>query len=104
MCKDPLAGVQPGTTKDQACGMFTKCITCNNRQNFFYTSVDNVVHTLLWNDALNKAYDQGKIQKTGEWRAWAQFIRVNLLACLVLNLVFFWFNFWFGNLVWACFW
>lgn len=76
MCKDPLAGVQPGTTKGQACGMFTKCITCNNRQNFFYTSVDNVVHTLLWNDALNNAYDQGRIQKTGEWRAWAQFIRV----------------------------
>ncbi len=76
MCKDPLAGVQPDTTKGQACGMFTKCITCDNRQNFFYTSVDNVVHTLLWNDALNKAYDQGIIQKTGEWRAWAQFIRV----------------------------
>jgi hypothetical protein len=76
MCKDPLAGVQAGTTKGQACGMFTKCITCNNRQNFFYTSVANVVHTLLWNDAINKAYDQGKIQKTGEWRAWAQFIRV----------------------------
>jgi hypothetical protein len=76
MCKDPLAGVQIGTTKGQACGMFTKCIICDNRQNFFYTSVDNVVHTLLWNDALNKAYDQGRIQKTGEWRAWAQFIRV----------------------------
>ena len=76
MCKDPLAGVQPGTTKGEACGMFTKCITCNNRQNFFYTSVDNVVHTLLWNDAINKAYDQEKIEKTGEWRAWAQFIRV----------------------------
>lgn len=76
MCKDPLAGVQLGTTEGQACGMFTKCITCNNRQNFFYTSVDNVVHTLLWNDAINKAFDQGKIEKIEEWRAWAQFIRV----------------------------
>ncbi len=76
ICKDPLAGVQPGTTKGEVCGMFTKCITCNNRQNFFYTSVDNVIHTLLWNDAINQAYASGKIELTNEWASWAQFIKV----------------------------
>ena len=76
-CKDPRAGVQPGTTKGEVCGEISQCMSCPNRRHLFVTTEANVTHLLLWNDALVYAFKAGLIANPPEreWKMWSLFIR-----------------------------
>lgn len=76
-CRDPRAGVQPGTTKGEVCGEISQCMSCPNRRHLFVTTESNVVHLLMWNDALVYAYKAGILANPPEreWKMWSLFIR-----------------------------
>lgn len=79
-CKDPRAGVQPGTEKGEVCGEISQCMTCPNRRHLFVATESNVAHLLMWNDALVSAYEAGFIANPPEreWKMWSLFIRSTL--------------------------
>lgn len=76
-CKDPRAGLQPGTKKGEVCGEISQCMSCPNRRHLFVTTESNVAHLLMWNDALVYAYKAGIIANPPEreWKMWSLFIR-----------------------------
>ncbi len=76
-CKDPKEGVQPGTTKGEVCGEVSQCMLCKNRNHLFVASEGNLIHMLLWNRALIKAYESGRLgdELAREWKMWGYFIR-----------------------------
>lgn len=50
LCKDPRAGVQPGTDPGEVCTKQQNCPTCS--QMFFVASPENVCDLILWHDHL----------------------------------------------------
>ncbi|GAB1259650.1 hypothetical protein [Aurantivibrio plasticivorans] len=79
-CRDPRAGIQPGTQKGENCGAISKCMTCGNKKNLFVVTENNIVQLLQWNEALKKADEVGEIDVVEEtdWAFWCVFIEVVL--------------------------
>ncbi|WP_019604686.1 hypothetical protein [Teredinibacter turnerae] len=75
-CRDPMAGVQPGTKKGEVCWAISQCMTCNNKRNIFVVTEENVVHLLQWNEALKSASRAGyiNVMKEAPWAFWCVFI------------------------------
>ena len=80
-CKNPREGIQPGTKKGEVCGEISQCMVCPNRSHLFVATEHNLLHVLLWNAALIKAYKDGVLgdQPIREWRMWGYFIESILL-------------------------
>ncbi|NRP10381.1 MULTISPECIES: hypothetical protein [unclassified Marinobacterium] len=78
ICKDSDAGFQPEGNKN-GCGLFLKCITCDNREPSFFATQDNVVQLVMWGAAIENGVDAGIIKKdidgSGEWTMWALFVQ-----------------------------
>lgn len=75
-CKDPKAGIVKGTIKGEVCGEISQCMVCGNRRHLFVASENNLVHLLMWNQALLFGLEIGRISNPPqpEWRMWAMFI------------------------------
>lgn len=76
-CRDNLSGFQEGSDVGKPCTQVSKCLTCEKRSNLFVATEDNVVHLLLWNDALSHASDHG-IDISEKWLLWVAFIETML--------------------------
>lgn len=78
ICKDSDAGFQPEGNKN-GCGLFIKCITCDNREPSFFATQDNVVQLVMWGAAIENGIDAGIITKdidsSGDWAMWTLFIQ-----------------------------
>ncbi|WP_407531678.1 hypothetical protein [Vibrio parahaemolyticus] len=79
-CKDPKAGFQEGTVKGVTCNKIARCLFCPQRRNVFIESVQNFVHLLQWEEALNLGAERKEIDpKAPNWFFWMAFIREMLL-------------------------
>ncbi|MEO9275731.1 hypothetical protein ABFY09_12820 [Marinomonas sp. 5E14-1] len=78
ICKDSNAGFQPLGDKN-GCGLFLKCITCGNREPYFFATQENVLQLVLWGDAIEQSIDSGRIIKefdcADDWSMWTIFIK-----------------------------
>lgn len=74
-CSDPLSGYQHGSEAGKPCNKIMMCMTCEKRMNVFVASEENVAHLLNWRDALNDAFQSGKVDKNNvNWTLWGVFI------------------------------
>lgn len=75
VCKDPNAGYQKGSEKGDGCGKFRLCLLCDQREPVFFTSYHNVVHVVLWGEAIKQAIAAGTIQQGDQdYLMWCYFI------------------------------
>jgi hypothetical protein len=75
-CLNPLGGIQPGTIKGEVCTKFKNCLTCTQKSNIVFATLDNVLHLLQWRDALDSAKKDGVIdyEKDLGWLFWRVFV------------------------------
>lgn len=69
-CSDPESGIQPGTVKGKVCHRVDKCITCNNRRNFFLVTKENIASVLMLHDALEQLIQLNIFDKIEKWTVW----------------------------------
>lgn len=77
-CRDNLSGFQEGSEVGKPCTQISKCVTCEKRTNLFVATEENVVHLLLWNEALTYAKNSGISDVPGRWVLWTVFIETML--------------------------
>ncbi|WP_351188589.1 hypothetical protein [Shewanella sp. TB4-MNA-CIBAN-0142] len=70
-CTDPIDG--PYTKKGQACNKVEFCPTCTNRRPVLVASKHSILNTLLWNAALEYAFDQLSEAEMKKWQLWKVF-------------------------------
>lgn len=81
-CLDPLAGVQPNTSKNESCGELQNCPNCPQR--FVVASVENLKDLILWNHHLKAQRDEWEKQRPERWEKvwlpWLAFTEVAIEA------------------------
>lgn len=79
VCSDPRGGAQPDVAEGELCDKVGRCLTCKNKQHVFIETVDNVMHLLMWEQALNYATESNQIDATDlNWHFWFKFIETML--------------------------
>jgi hypothetical protein len=80
-CKEPTAGVQPGTVKGSFCHRVSRCLICPNKRKIFIATESNLVEVIQWNEALQKAITENWIdlEKDDHWLYWTIFLETILL-------------------------
>lgn len=74
VCNDPNAGFQEGTVVGDGCGLFLKCLTCENRSSVFFINKQNVTQMMLWARALADHIKTLESQEASKFYTWCQFI------------------------------
>ncbi|HHB1578338.1 TPA: hypothetical protein ACN983_003403 [Vibrio parahaemolyticus] len=79
ICSDPRGGEQEGVEVGEICNKVARCLTCKNKEHVFIETVDNVMHLLMWQEALNQAIEEHRIDGTDlNWYFWLRFIETIL--------------------------
>lgn len=78
-CSNPTGGTQPDVEEGEICTKVGRCLTCQSKEHVFIETVDNVMHLLMWEEALTKANDENRINATDlNWHFWFKFIQTML--------------------------
>ncbi len=78
-CSNPTGGTQPDVEEGELCTKVGRCLTCQSKEHVFIETVDNVMHLLMWEEALTKANDENLIDATDlNWHFWFKFIQTML--------------------------
>ncbi|MCC5488921.1 hypothetical protein BCT43_013885 [Vibrio lentus] len=78
-CSSPMDGVQEDVEAGEICNKVGRCLTCPNKEHLFIETVDNVMHLLMWEEALEQAIEDKKIDGTDlNWHFWVKFIETIL--------------------------
>ncbi len=79
VCSDPRSGAQEDVEVGELCNKVARCLTCKNKEHVFIETVDNVMHLLMWQEALNQAIEDHLIDGTDlNWHFWLSFIKTIL--------------------------
>ncbi|WP_305837476.1 hypothetical protein [Photobacterium leiognathi] len=79
ICSDPRGGAQEDVEDGEICNKVARCLTCKNKEHVFIETVDNVMHLLMWQEALNLAIEDHRIDGTDlNWHFWLSFIETIL--------------------------
>lgn len=79
VCSNPRAGVQPDVSEGELCNKVGRCLTCRNKEHIFIETVNNVMHLLMWQQALEIAIEENRIDATDlNWYFWSEFINTIL--------------------------
>ncbi|AWG77735.1 hypothetical protein C9I78_02370 [Vibrio parahaemolyticus] len=79
VCSDPRGGAQEDVEDGEICNKVARCLTCKNKEHVFIETVDNVMHLLMWQEALNQAIEDHRIDGTDlNWHFWLSFIKTIL--------------------------
>ncbi|WP_279145820.1 hypothetical protein [Photobacterium carnosum] len=79
VCSNPRGGAQPDVSVGELCNKVARCLTCRNKEHIFIETVDNVMHLLMWQQALDIAIEENKIDATDlNWYFWGEFINTIL--------------------------
>lgn len=79
VCSDPRGGAQEDVEKGEVCNKVARCLTCKNKEHVFIETVDNVMHLLMWQEALNQAVEDHRLDGTDlNWHFWLSFIETIL--------------------------
>jgi hypothetical protein len=70
-CTDPTDG--PYTKKGQPCNKVELCPTCTNRRPVLVASKHSILNALLWNAALEYAFEQLTATEMDKWKLWRVF-------------------------------
>lgn len=72
-CRDPSAGVQPGTSKGKICTRVDKCPTCMQRRGLFVLSQANLANVMHWHQTLEGAKSSLSEDTFKPWVIWHLF-------------------------------
>ncbi|HDY7616832.1 TPA: hypothetical protein RQJ81_003760 [Vibrio vulnificus] len=79
VCSDPRGGAQDDVEEGEICNKVARCLTCKKKEHVFIESVNNVMHLLMWQEALNKAIEEERVDGTDlNWHFWLCFIKTIL--------------------------
>lgn len=79
VCSDPRGGAQEDVEEGDVCNKVARCLTCKNKEHVFIETVDNVMHLLMWQEALNQAIEDHRLDGTDlNWHFWLSFIETIL--------------------------
>ena len=79
VCSNPRAGAQPDVSEGELCNKVGRCLTCRNKEHIFIETVNNVMHLLMWQQALDIAIEENRIDATDlNWHFWGEFINTIL--------------------------
>ncbi|MFV8457174.1 hypothetical protein ACNO5M_19055 [Vibrio owensii] len=79
VCSDPRGGAQDDVEEGEICNKVARCLTCKNKEHVFIESVNNVMHLLMWQEALKQGIEEQRIDGTDlNWHFWIYFIETIL--------------------------
>ncbi|EJB8690878.1 MULTISPECIES: hypothetical protein [Vibrio] len=76
ICEDPTSS--PYAEKGETCGSVEFCPTCPKRRPVLLATENSILNTMLWNEALRKAFDELPEDEVLKWKLWRAFNQYSL--------------------------